>query len=225
MDVIYKIVKDFILDSSKSIGQRAGFTVLIIVILFSIDYVFNFTYDINISNKINTLEKINQLKTEYNTDSLYMIQLLSLEKEYKNRKHYSSYFIQFLNFTKSLFKSDTKEIIRNQIKKDNTITNSPIRSNFWMFISSNFFFVLLSIFIILTPFIGKDTNTAEMILGLFLILIIVVLIMLFVNWTAHLIPLLFNNPAFNYLLNFIIHTCFVTIITMRIIKSSKKKNA
>jgi len=223
MELILKIIRDFILDKSRSIGQRAGLSIIIIIVLFSVDRVLNFTYDIHINNKLNAIEKINNLKKEYKNDSLYTIQLSKLETEYKDRKHYYDYYhdnlFRFLNFSKSLFKSDNKEIIKEEIKKVNTIRKSPIRSNFWMFMSSNFFLIII------TLIFGKSTNTKESILGLFLILIILFCIMAFANWTANLIPLLLNNPIWNYILNFLIQTTLIILTTRIIIKSTTKTNA
>ena len=59
MELILKIIRDFILDKSRSIGQRAGLSIIIIIVLFSVDRVLNFTYDIHINNKLNAIEKIN----------------------------------------------------------------------------------------------------------------------------------------------------------------------
>ncbi len=227
MELIFKIVREFILDRSKSIGQRAGLTILIIIILFSVDRILNFTYDIHINNKLNAIEKITNLKKEYKNDSLYTIQLSKLETEYKERKHYSDYYnsykSRFLNFSKSLFRSDNKEITKNQIKNDNTITNSPIRSGFWMFVSSNLFFILLCIFILIMLLISKDVRSKDSFLGLIVIFIVVVAIMSFATWTAYLIPLIHNNPIFNYILNFIIHITIIILVINGIVKSTKKK--
>ncbi len=228
MDFIYKLFEDFILDKSKSLGQRFGLFILIISGLLLADRVTNFTYDIHVNNKINAIEKINQLKNEYKEDSLLMIQLNYLEKEYKCRKHYYDYtkdcYLWILNFSTNLFKQDNKiSIKRNDTYKDIKNTNH-IRSDFWMFISSNFFFLLFGLFVIITPIFGKTTNTKETILGFLLILIILICIMLFANWTANLIPTLFDNPIWNYILNFIIQSIIVFLITIVIIKSTAKKS-
>jgi len=226
MTIIDKII-NVIFDKSKSIGLRSWVVFFSLIALFTVDYIVNFTYDIHVSYKLETLEKINNLKKEYKNDSLYTIQLANLETEYKDRKHYydyaHDYSRRFLNFSTSLFKSDNKEIIKSQIKKATTITktNNPIRSNFWMFVSSNFFFILLTLFIFITPIFSKELNTKESLLGLFIVFVIVICAMLFANWTAYLIPILFNNSIWNYILNFVIHSTIITIISIIGYKSQK----
>lgn len=225
MTIIDKII-NVIFDKSKSIGLRSWVVFLSLIALFTVDYIANFTYDIHVSYKLETLEKINNLKKEYKNDSLYAIQLSTLETEYKERTHYydyaHDYYNRFLNFSISLFKSDNKEIIKSQIKKANTITNNPMRSNLWMFVSSNFFFILLTLFIFITPIFSKELNTKESLLGLSIVLVIVICAMLFANWTAYFIPILFNNPIWNYILNFIIHTTIITIVLIIGYKSQNK---
>lgn len=228
MEFIYTIFKDFILNKSKSLGQRFGWFVLIIIGLFFADRITNFTYDVHVNNKINAIEKINQLKKEYKSDSAYITKLNYLENEYKGRNHYYDYCNSFFNssviFIKSIFSKDKKILEKSKKTKNKIINTNHIRSDFWMILSSNFFFILACIFIILTMIFGKETNTKDAILGIILIFIILIVIMSVATWTAYLIPVFFNLPLLNYILNFIIHSAFVILFTRMIIKSTIKSS-
>jgi hypothetical protein len=224
MEYIIKLFENLIIDSSKTIGQKSWRLLLALLILSSLDCVFNFTYDIHITNKLETLEKINNLKREYKNDSLYTIQLSNLETKYKGRKHYydyvNDYYFRFLNFSTSLFKSDNKEIIKPQIKKANTITNNPIRSKFWMFVSSNLNLIILGFIMIITIFVTTE-NKKTTILGILILLVLNILLMLLVNWLSYFIPIIYGKPFINYIINFTIN---ILIIVGLIALGKKKQN-
>jgi len=224
MEYIIKLFENLIIDSSKTIGQKSWRILLALFILSSLDCAFNFTYDIHITNKLETLEKINNLKKEYKNDSSYTIQLANLETRYKGRKHYydylNDYYFRFLNFSTNLFKSDNKEIDKSQIRNDNTITNNPIRSKFWMFISSNLILIILAIFMIIAMFVPAENKKAT-ILGILILFILNILLMVLFNWLSYFIPIIYGKPVFNYIINFGINIFIISAFVVWVIK---KKN-
>ncbi|VBB43662.1 membrane hypothetical protein [uncultured Paludibacter sp.] len=227
MDAIIKIFERLLIDKSKNLGQKSWRLLLVLSILLTTDYFTNFTHHIYVSNKLETLEKISSLKKEYQNDSVFLLQLNSIELKYKESKHYyyyvNYYYLRFLNFSKSLFKSETKEITKAEIKKDTVITNKPIRSSLWMFISSNLFFIILTVIILFLPLFSKEMRKKESILGLFIFLIIFALIMSFTTWTSYKIPIIYDTPKYNYILNFIIHITFIVLFSISVGKFAEKQ--
>lgn len=224
MEYIIKLFENLIIDNSKTIGQKSWRLLTVLLILFFLDCIFNFTYDIHITNKLETLEKINNLKKEYKNDSLYTIELSNLETKYKDRKHYYDYaydyYFRFLNFSTSLFKSDNKEITKSKVVNANTITNNPIRSKFWMFVSSNLNLIILGFIMIIAMFMPTENKKAT-ILGILILFILNILLMVLINWLSYFIPIIYGKPFINYIINFAINTLIIVGLLVWVIK---KKN-
>jgi branched-subunit amino acid transport protein len=71
--------------------------------------------------------------------------------------------------------------------------------------------------------ISKETRSKDSFLGSMIMLIVLIGIMSVVTWTAYLIPLIHNNPIFNYILNFIIHIMIIALVIIGIVTSTKKQ--
>ena len=99
------------------------------------------------------------------------------------------------------------------------IEKKNIPSYFWMFITSNYFFILIFSILIFLPLFGKQQRTLKSLSGWFAGLVSFSLIMIIVTWIAFKIPIIDNNPIYNYILNVIIHTFFIVII----VKNSDKE--
>jgi hypothetical protein len=225
MEYLFKLIEKILIDKSKTIGQKSWRLLFAILILVSFDCAFNFTYDIHITNKLEKLEKVNNLKKEYKNDSLYMIQLSKLENKYRERKHYydcaSDYYFRFLNFSISLFQYDNNDIIKSQTKNDNTITNNPIRSKFWMFVSSNLILIILGFMMIITMFVTKENKKAT-ILGVLILLVLNISLMLIFNWLSYFIPIIYGKPYINYIINFAINLLIIFGFVMLVIKNKNE---
>ena len=169
------------------------------------DYYFNFSYDYHLNNKIEKLQSIDNLKKIYKTDSLKLAELTELENRIFKRNHYSDRLRNLdLNQINIFKKSETTEIKSPVIKNENTTIKKPIRSLFWMILSSNYFFIILIIGLIIMPFTGSVHRELKNVLGAISAIIIIIGIIYLITWIAYKIPLLWNRPYLNYILNFLI---------------------
>lgn len=138
-----------------------------------------------------------------------------LEEKIISKKHYSEFVFPDLSF--SSFKNSTIAKTTNQnptkIVTPKIKTNKPnIRSYFWMLLSSNYIFVIVFVVMIFLPLTGKEQRTLKSISGWFAGLFVFSLNIIFVTWISFRIPLIYNEPFYNYILNFIIHTIFIVLI-------------
>lgn len=213
MDKILDRVFKFFENKSIHLGLRTSIFIISIFLLTICDYYFNFSYDYHLSNKIEKLESINNLKTVYQSDSLKLTKLTDLENRIFERTHYSDRLRNFdLSQIKIFKKSDSTEIKNSVIKNGNTTINKPIRSLFWMVLSSNYFFVFTIIILLILPFTGSVHREMKNILGSIAVIIIIIGIISLITWIAYKIPLIWNRPYLNYILNFIIQSPFVYLI-------------
>lgn len=214
-----KAIFDFFLDKSKSIGFKTGLFISIIGFAFIIDYCFNFSYNIYITNKLNNLESVNRLEQVYQNDTIQLNKLKIIENKLLNRQHY----LEFLSFHLSKIDLKSKKIDQKNTQTTNVKTSQTniIRSKFWMVLSSNFFLVLIFIAFIFLPIYNKDKQNKNTIFGWFSSLIVIAGIILLITWIAYQIPVIFNNPVWNYILNFIIHIVFITLFSVLIVKAAE----
>lgn len=215
-----KALFDFFLDKSKSIGFRLARFISFLAIFLLVDICFNFTYNIYTTHKLSNLESINNLKPIYKNDSLSLAELNKMESRLLNRKHYFDLISYHLS--KIDFKSKNVPETKDQINIVKRITNNE-RSKFWMILSSNFFYVLFFIVLVFFPIFNKDKQDKNTIFGWFSSLVVMAGIILLITWIAYQIPILFNNPIWNYILNFIIHIISLAIISVSIAYATDKR--
>jgi hypothetical protein len=226
IEAIKNIVELF-LDKSKHWTLRAGIFISVIGVLFILDFTLDLSYNYYVSRKLENLEKIQILKKDYSTDTLKLKKILFLEEKIMSKKHYSEFIFpdfSFSDFSFSSLKNSTiakttdqkpTKIVTPKIK-----TNKPnIRSYFWMLLSSNYLFVIVFVVMIFLPLTGKEQRTLKSISGWFAGLVVFSLIIIFVTWISFRVPLIYNEPIYNYILNFIIHTIFIVLIA----KNNKNK--
>lgn len=222
-----KNIIELFLDKSKHWTLRAGVFISIIGVLFILDFTLDLSYNYYVSRKLENLEKIQILKKDYSNDSLKLRKIFFLEEKILNKKHYSEFIFPDFSFpdfsSNSIKKSRSPQITDQKATKIVTpkiITNkSSIRSYYWMLLSSNYLFVIVFAFLIFLPLYGKEQRTLKSISGWFASLISFSLIIIFITWISFRIPLIYNEPIYNYILNFIIHTIFIIAIA----KNNAKK--
>lgn len=221
-----KNIIELFLDKSKHWTLRAGIFISIIGMLFIIDFTFDISYNSFISNKLENLEKIQIIKKGYEKDSLKLKNVNILEQQIINKKHYSELLFRDFNLSfNSLKNSITPNINdQNQIKITNTkhtISKPNIRSSFLMLISSNFFFLIVLVILLFSPFFDNDLKTLKSISSWFASLISFSIIIVLTTLLAFKIPIIYNEPIYNYALNLILHTLLVFILAKIFAKDGK----
>jgi hypothetical protein len=213
MDKILDRVFKFFENKSIHFGLRTSIFIISIFVLTTCDYYFNFSYDYYLNNKIEKLESIDNLKKIYKTDSLKLAEMTELENRIFKRTHYSDRLRNLdLNQINIFKKSDTTEIKSPVIENENTTIKKPIRSLFWMVLTSNYFFIILIIGLITMPFTGSVHRELKNVLGAIAAIIILIGVIYLITWIAYKIPLLWNRPYLNYILNLLIHSPFIYLI-------------
>jgi hypothetical protein len=221
MDKLLDRIINFFENKSIHFGLRTSILIISIFVLFTCDYYFNFTYDSHLNNKIEKLKSINNLKNIYKSDSAKLYELTDLENRIYKRTHYSDRLRNIDLSQINIFKKSEKtEIINPIIKNDNTTINKPIISLFWIGLISNYFYIILVVVLFIMPFIGSVNRQIKNIIGSIAAAIILIGIISFRTWFLFKIPLILNNPIFNYILYFLLHTLFWVLV---IIKGKNKK--
>lgn len=223
MGDIFKHFVDLIKDKTTSWGFKTALFVCIIALIFATDYYLGFSRNYHLNNKLEQIDKINKIKTTYQIDSATLFQLNKMEQIVLNQKHYSFRLSRL--FLNDSINSETSEIIAQNNPANNkptTITKKPIRSLFWMTLTSNYLFVFLFPFLLFLPLYSKNGRKGNAIVGWFASLIMIGFVITIITWISYQIPLISNNPIWNYILNFSIHTLFL-ILLIKLVNNDKKQ--
>ena len=152
-----------------------------------------------------------------------MSKIVKLENKIINKEHYTEFLSR--NLSNISFKTNIKDQNVNQSTNEITTTIKPIKSLFWMAFSSNYLLAIILSFLIFLPLYNSDSRTGSGILGWFASIIMIGVMGALVTWISYQIPLIWNNPIWNYILNFLIHTLFWVLIIRLGNDKNKKTNA
>ena len=199
----FKHVSDLIFDNSKSWGRRTSILFSLIFLLLLADFAFNITFNIYTENKLTQLDKITKLKKDYQSNSSRLNEIKKLENEIFRREHYSEFLNRnFINLIKSNKKSG------NESYEINDKRSLPL-----MILSSNTILIIIVFFILILPiFGGQEARQSDFFIGFFSSLLFISFLIGIVTIISYQIPLIKNNPKFNYLTNFIIQIIFYWIL-------------
>jgi hypothetical protein len=221
MDNTANSLLNFFFDKSKSIGVKTALTISVLGLLLLVDVGLNLSYNLSLNNKISQLERIQNLKKSYQTDSLKLSEIVRLENEILDKKHYSDYLRFDLSTSNQI--SNTKNQNANP---SNTATKTPnkpkptIISTFWMVISSNYSLLVMWPFLILLPIFPNQEYKKGYFFGWIALNIVWAGLIALISVIAFQIPIIADNPTYNYWLNFGIHSLFLILI---VLVSKKKK--
>lgn len=95
------------------------------------------------------------------------------------------------------------------------------RSNIWHTISSSYILLLIILIVLMTPFF-QDKFSWSLIVGVLSFILIDAGLIWLNQYLFSLIPVIFNEPIYNYILNFLVHTIFWALIIKQL---AKKNNA
>ncbi len=221
MDNTANSLLNFFLDKSKSIGVKTALTISILGLLLLVDVGLNLSYNLSLNNKISQLERIQNLKKSYQTDSLKFAQIIKLENEILTKNHYSD-FLRF-DFSTENQISNTKNQNANQSKTATKTPNNPnptTISTFWMIVSSNYSLILMWPFLILLPILPNQEYKKGYFFGWIALNVVWIGLIALIAVIAFQIPIIADNPTYNYWLNFGIHSLFLILI---VLVSKKKK--
>ena len=207
-----KNIIELFLDKSKHWTLRTGVFISIIGLLFVLDFTFDLSYNYFVNNKLENIEKIQIIKKGYSNDTLKLKKIISIEYQIINKKHYTeSLFLSFNSLKKSIIPNTIDQNpTSNTIPK--TINNTAnIRSYFLMLLSSNFLFLIILAILLFSPFFDKELKSLKSLSSWFASVISFTLTIFITTWLTFKIPIIYNEPFYNYLLNIILQ-CALQIV-------------
>lgn len=217
MDLLNSIFH-FFTDKTKKLPHKVIIFLLALVFISLLDNFLSFTFSYNNGNKIEQVEGINKILNDSTLTMSEKNKLLILRKNIINHKTLKDKTYDFLtsiefnndkNINKVNHEKQKEIVIQEPIKKQ-----SETRNYLWHFVSSSWPFLLL---MIAFPIIGFLDNKTSFWQAIGIIIIIEPFLYGFCWVYAKVfsfIPIIFDNPIYNYVLNTILCICSIFLFSM-----------
>ena len=205
-----KNIIELFLDKSRHWTLKAGVFISVIGLLFILDFMFNLSYNYFINNKLENIEKLQIIKKGYSEDTLKLKKIQELEENVLNEKHYTeSFFLSFNSLKKSIIPNTTDQNVDNKNIPKNSTNKKNIPSPFLMLLTSNLLFLILLIILIFRPFFDKELKSIKTLSSWFASITVLITLITITVWLSFQIPIFYNQPIYNYVLNFILHVILI----------------
>ncbi len=191
----------FVTDSSNKFSHKALTVIVGVVLILLLDNLFGFSFYYNIEKKLNLVTQTNAVlrdKTISHKDSL---QLVTLRTGILQVKSIKDRIWDYLTGTDVSVKT-----------KDAQTTNATIKRNYLLhYISASCFLILL---MIVLPFVTLTSKEHSLVVNVFILVVsegILYFCSLGASRLLSFVPILFNQPIFNYFLNILVNIAVVSI--------------
>lgn len=211
---------NFFTDRTKKFSHKTITIFIVVVLLIVIDNSLSFTYHYNNTRKIEEIEKLNFIVIDSTLLKEEVLQLKELRSNIINHKTWKDrIYDKIITIDFKTKDNNDVSIVKNDASK------ATSERDYWIhFISSSWILIILMIIMPLTIFFDKSSFS----LTSFLSIIFVVEPFFYgLSWTFakafSLIPIINNNPIYNYVLNSIIHLLVFLLIGFMSNKNKKIK--
>lgn len=192
LDTIFK----FVTDARNRITARIFLVFFIILCIFVADNIFGLSYYYTTNRKIEQLKDITSLLKDPSLDSASIKSLLRIRQSTLNRKN-------FFDRSLAYFVTDKEKAEKAKPQPvDSSQEIRAVKSRFWHFVTTNIVLLLLIIAVPFAPFSQNNKDDRIKAFGnVFLVECIFIVLLFFMSWLFGLIPIIANNPLYNYILN------------------------
>ncbi|MDY3362396.1 hypothetical protein PG623_00130 [Riemerella anatipestifer] len=210
----------FFTDKTKKITHKTFLILTVIIGLIFLDNTLSFTFTFNNKNKLEQVEKLNSILKDSTLSKQEIAKLGLLRTNIIEHKTWKdNIYEKLLSLDFKSTEDGNKPIVKNDKHK------VSIERNYWLhFISSSWIFTIL---MIIMPFIGLFSEKNGSISAFIVVILMIEPLFFGMSWLfAKLfsyIPIIDNNPVWNYLLNTLLHLFIFMIIGFLINRNEKKK--
>lgn len=211
----------FLTDKTRNLSSKALFVVFIMLLLIFLDNTFSFSYYYNTSQKIVQIKGINEILEDTTLSETEKNKLLEFKSEIFEHKTFKDIIYDYLtNLNFEITESKSIETIKSNSEKKRNTTIHLLTSAWWILIP-------LCILLVVLPFVLliERKDTLETILGFVLICGFGYVISLLLSKALSFIPLMNNEPIYNYVLNFIVSGILLIFIIIIGKNKNEKTNA
>lgn len=196
-------VLGFFADQTRRVSTKLLLGLSIIMLLWLIDNTFGFSYYYSNENKISQINKIQILLDNQKLDSNLKLRLTSLQRDVINRQSIKDYIRLSL---RNIFTTNSSS---NQ--NNNPISAKPIKNTLLFKVSAGGVYLLFIVFSPLLIFVGRGNVFKRGVIITFIMMFLFGITML-LNIGLGLIPIILNQPIYNYILNVLVQFSTLLLI-------------
>ena len=211
MDIINNFFT-FLTDKTRRFSHKATMIMSLLAILILVDNILGISYYYNNQNKIEQIQKISELIKNPSLDEKSKDELKQLRKDilhHKSLKDLTCDLISNISFDED--KPKVKHLEKLPKQSESSIPTKQ-RNYYWHFISSSWFWLILMIGLPIAAIADKKESLGKNLLLLFLLEIL----LWFFAWLhaklLSLIPIIWNEPLYNYFINVSISIILIAIV-------------
>ncbi len=216
MEIINSILH-FLTDKTKKLPHKVILCLVALIFIAVIDNLLSFTFSYNNSNKIEQIEGINKILADTTLSKYEKEKLLVLRSNIVNHSTWKDKTYNFLNNFKFKEKIEGEKVVPEIKTIDKPKTAE--RDYYLHFFSSSWIFIFLMIVLPFVMFFDKQSSFWQVV-G---ITILVEPILYFICWfygkVFSYIPVIADNPLYNYILNAVL--CFFSLFVFSLFGKKK----
>jgi hypothetical protein len=217
-DSIIHVINIFT-DKTVNWTTKSATGIIIVLVLLFTNNIFDFVHSYRTNNKLEQLDKIRVLLQDTTLTDKQKTHFVSERQYILDHKTVLDYVhLFFRSFSKKISFTNRKTEYNNSVidtakATDSTIpliknenSSSSIKTkNYWLhFFSSNLTFILIILFATIQAYKQHRHQFWELVFAIFVVYFFSVLFFMFFSHLLDFIPVIFNRPWINYVLNFII---------------------
>ncbi len=204
MELVNSIVH-FFTDNTRKLSNKVLASIILLFVIVFLDNTLSFSYYYNVKNKIEEVNRINIILKDSTLEEENRNFLLVLKKDIIRRKTWKDKSWDF--FTNLNFKKDSVNIIKYEVADINNVKTKKIkieRSYILHYITSNWFVIIIMVIMPFVLFFDEENSF----INALTITVFLEVVLYGISWInakfLSYIPVIFNNPIYNYILNVLI---------------------
>ncbi|SFO24079.1 hypothetical protein SAMN05428949_4618 [Chitinophaga sp. YR627] len=191
-------------NSGRTLPKKLAVAVIILFGAFTVNDLLGFAYFYRTDKKVESFEKLTKIIVDTTTDATSRVKAELLREEIMCRQ---PVYFSFLNIFGKFWRS-MSEIKKTTIPRTTTTTkiaaNASIRNEFMFFVSSSGIYAIIGVLLVLAHIFVSRQPVIQRIAAIILMSLLIFFVTTAMYFLTNLIPVLFSDWAYNYMLNAIL---------------------
>ena len=198
MDFINSLFHYFT-DRSRRVSRKAFLILFVFAFLVLIDNTLSFSYNYNNQKKIELVDGISKVLNDSTISEVERAEFVRLRKEIIFKKTWKDKTWDWI--THFEFKENTD---LGEVHIEVNGTDAQDRSYYWHFFTSTWSVLVIMILLLFAGVFDKETSLGKTLVILLFVEALLFAVAIGLAKLLSLVPILFDSPVWNYVLNFIV---------------------
>ena len=198
-------------NSGRTLPKKLAVAIIILFGAFTVNDLLGFAYFYRTDKKVESFEKLTKIIVDPTTDATSRTKAEALREEIICRQPvYFSFLNIFGKFWRSI-SAVNKTTVPSTTTTTKIAANVSIRNEFMFFVSSSGIYAIIGVLLVLAQLFGPRQPVIQKIAGLILTSLLIFFVTTAMYFLTNLIPILFSDWSFNYILNAILQASSILL--------------